>query len=223
MSSRDPRAEHPLDEELSAFLDGELPPERHAALQREIESDPELAQRIAAFREADEALRALPTRPLPREMAASLRKAIDSGAPSMRAVRARREEEVIDLAVDRRRRVVVVAAAAAAALLLFFMSFGEPGNDYTVESGTQYVRVFEPESLTIEAPDPVPPGESEATATIAGGEAEVMAEPLPAIFDEVADEDLALAVEFETLEDLEVIRDLDLLEVLARLDNGGAG
>jgi len=44
--------------ELHAYIDGELPPERHADIEAHIASSPELAERLNAYRRHEDALRA---------------------------------------------------------------------------------------------------------------------------------------------------------------------
>jgi hypothetical protein len=54
-----------LNEQLSALLDGELPPEQTALLLRRIEREPELAARLARFRICGEVLRGERVQPRP--------------------------------------------------------------------------------------------------------------------------------------------------------------
>jgi anti-sigma factor RsiW len=57
------------DEELHAFIDGELPPDRAAVLRAALAAEPTLAARVAAYQADKSALRALfgpvAARPLP--------------------------------------------------------------------------------------------------------------------------------------------------------------
>ncbi len=232
MSSDDQSADRPLDEDLSAFLDGELPPDREAAMRLELESNPELARRVRDFRDANEALRALPGRELPGAMYTSLRAAIDSGAPSLRSdqgadahdpAQGMQAPEVADLAVERRRKILVGVVAAAATIVLMLTSFGNSSLDYTFDGGTQALYEFDEDVPGALDPEGSARPGATAEASPAASDPAIGDEPLPAVFDAVTEEDLVLAVEYETLQDLEVIRDLDLLEALARKDLGGAG
>ncbi len=70
--TRQPRDADLVQEELSAFLDGELAGEARARLEAELVRSPELRERLAALRAVDEALRALPLPDVPASLRARL-------------------------------------------------------------------------------------------------------------------------------------------------------
>ena len=179
-------AEHALDVELSALLDGELEPEREAALRRRLASDDALAERFDSFQRLDAALRDLPARELPGDLAGRLRERIAAeGARDEGAAPPRSSPAALRFAAPRRRGrglrwgLPAAAAALAAGVALVVLWQGP------VDEGTVALQ---------------PPAQSD----------QALLEEL----DAAPDEDLALALELETLGDLEVIEDLDLLELL---------
>jgi anti-sigma factor (TIGR02949 family) len=165
MRERDPRCAAYL-EDLSAFLDGELPPGRAAELRAHLEVCPGCAARLSRLREVDARLVASARRvAVPGDLRARLaaRIAADAAAPRRGAPRRAPAWRGPRLA----RRAAAFAAAAAAAALALVLA--RPG------------------------------GETEL-----GG----------------SDEDLALLLELETVEDLDVIANLDLLERMVELGEG---
>jgi anti-sigma factor RsiW len=74
------------DEELHAFIDGELPPDRAAVLQAALAAEPALAARVAAYRADKSALRALfgpvAERPLPAAWCTRIARHTAPGRPS---------------------------------------------------------------------------------------------------------------------------------------------
>ncbi len=103
------------DEELSAWIDGELPLEEQRALTTAINADPELRRRIEALRQADARVRALAAqadaRPLPEGVTALLQiRASRSSAPST--------------SPPRRRNWLANWPTAIAATLALFAGYG---------------------------------------------------------------------------------------------------
>lgn len=79
-------------EELAAFADGELNPERRAEIRRAVEGDPELAREVAAHR----ALRA--------RLSAHYAPILDESLPESLSAPLRRQDNVVDLADQRQAR-----------------------------------------------------------------------------------------------------------------------
>lgn len=79
-------------EELAAFADGELNPERRAEIRRAVEGDPELAREVAAHR----ALRA--------RLSAHYAPILDESLPESLSAPLRRQDNVVDLADQRKAR-----------------------------------------------------------------------------------------------------------------------
>jgi len=79
-------------EELAAFADGELNPDRRAEIRRAVEGDPELAREVAAHR----ALRA--------RLSAHYAPILDESLPESLSAPLRRQENVVDLADQRKAR-----------------------------------------------------------------------------------------------------------------------
>lgn len=105
-----------LEAKLSALLDGELAPAEVAALRDEIARSPELAERLAELAAVDDALRALPARPVPPALRARIAERIGAGG-SVQARRATRRAP----ACARRWLAAAALAAAAAALALVWL------------------------------------------------------------------------------------------------------
>jgi len=154
----------PFEEDLSAYLDGELDAEREAAVRAELERNPRLAARLEALRSVDVGLSAASVPPVPADLRARLQARIDaegaakspaSAAPAapasvMPAPRTRR------VAPARRRRWVsppAIAAVAVAAAVALVLLVRRPVEDLPPE------RVAEER-----APEAPPPSLDEITA-----------------------------------------------------------
>lgn len=164
-----------LDVDLSAWIDGELAPEREAELRARLAAEPELAARRAALEQVDTAVRSLP---MP-EPTAGLREGL----------RERIRAEGAHVPDFGRRRALWLGAAfaAAAALLLFLLT---------------------PEA----ARPPLHPVDGGSLATGDTGDLE-----------QASDEEIGIALDYETLADLDVIEDLELLELMVELEDAGRG
>ena len=77
---------HRRDPELSALLDGALDARAEASLRAELLRDPALAARLAELASVDDALRALPARPVPSDLRARLQARLDAEAHRPRLV-----------------------------------------------------------------------------------------------------------------------------------------
>lgn len=211
----------PFEEDLSAYLDGELDAEREAELRAELDRNPALAARLEALRAVDAGLRASPSPAASSDLRARLQARLDAqGAPATRGQRA---------APRRRRRSVapaVVALAVAAALALVVW-VGRPSGDLPPEHvAEQPLPAPEP---VMELPRPAPtPGIPEAPLR-ADRIAEwqpVAPDAAPAVnLAAASDEELDIAMEWDVLEDvdLEMMEELELLEAMLAMERRGQG
>lgn len=169
----------PFDEDLPAWLDGELDAARGEAVAAHVAGCARCRARVATFRAVDERLRSLPARPVPERLEGRLLARVaaegrSGGAPAP-VPRERGRPR-------RSPRLGLFLALAAAAALALWLSVDRP-----------------PASV---APSlPAPP-------------------PAVADLDAASEEELSAAIELETLEDLDVIANLDLLERAVDGENG---
>lgn len=215
-----------FDEDLSALLDGELAPPREQELRGHLAGCAQCSARAAALREVDDALRALPAPPLPAGLEARLRarlheerrEAATSAGPPQRG------------SPRRRRRWVAwsaIGSAAAASLALYLVSGRDasPPREARAPGEAPSAELARREAPAVPAP--------RGTAERAGGEtrlgvqagtppAAAAAEPAPELGG-VPEEELALALELDTLADLELLESLELVERLAALTPPGSG
>ncbi len=170
-----------LDEELSALHDGEASTERQSVLDARAQEEPDMAARLAVFSQLDEALRALPERPVPDDLGLRLQRALQrSSVPVSMKTRLAAKES--------RRWIAAAGLAAAAALLLYWSSAGP----------------------VPEENDWVSPG------FVALEDSAVRGSPT-----QISEEEIGIALHYDTLANLEVIEQLEMLELLAALDTGG--
>lgn len=199
-------------EDLSALLDGELAPAREAELRAHVASCPRCTQQLARLARTDEALRALPAAEVPADLATRLRARIEEegGRSSARGrSSAARGAAPSRRATPRRRRWIPLAAgalAAAAALALYLLVARPRVEESRVAEREEPAP--EREVATREIP-PQPPAQEVAP----GPELEAI--------QAASDEELAVALDLDTLADLDVIERLDVLEQLAALDGAG--
>ena len=113
-----------IEAKLSALLDGELAPDEAEALRAEIAARPELAVRLAELAAVDEAVRALPARPVPPEVSARLAERIRGAEPARRAPPRR-------TTAPPRVRWLAAAALAAAVAALVLIALPRVRNDET--------------------------------------------------------------------------------------------
>ena len=205
-----------LDERLSALHDGELGPDEARTLRRRIESDPALARRQAAFARVDEGLRGIEGRDVPADLALRLQARIAAGAQAPpRAAR------VVPLRTAPPRRVRRALAgwgvAAAAAGLLLYVSL-QPSAPPSVAPAELAQR--DPVVPTTQAP----PGEPSQRA-LAALPVETVVEAVPPAatpadpFAGASEDELAIALQYDTLSDFDMIEDMEMLELLAALDD----
>ena len=193
-----------FEQQLSAYLDGELSPDDEARLRAAIAASPELAGRLAELESVDAALAALPVPELPAGAKARLRARIaaEAVAPGARPPL-------------RRRRTLFVAAAAVAAALLVWLVLPRTG-DQT--------------SFIAEQPTPVVPSPHEPVQERGSADLPQIADaPAADLPDLLAPDDISenLAVELADeldAEDVAVVEVLEWLAVLEGLEpDGGRG
>lgn len=184
------------DEDLSALVDEELSAEREAELREHVAGCERCAHRLEAFCDVDLALASVPAPEVPGDLRARLaaRVAADQ-APARPAVRARSAPPAPRRRATGGRVAALLAVAAALVLAVWFAVRGDA---------------------------PVQPALPVAQ-TPPGPELELAEVGLPELGD-LAEADVAILVELEDLEDLDVIANLDLLERFLALEAaGGAG
>jgi anti-sigma factor RsiW len=229
----DPATCPAFEPDLSALLDGE--PAREAELRAHVAGCAPCADRLARLSRVDEALSALPDAETPGDLAERLRmrleeerrRASDRGrssdstygraagrdAPARspdrpgRPAQAPRPPTSQRPPARRRRWIPLAAIAVAAAAALVVYSVLEPGWRRALEESRTAQREREPEVAVREVPAPLP------DELVSGPELEAI--------EEASDDDLALALDLDTLADLDVIERLDVLEQLAALDGAG--
>jgi negative regulator of sigma E activity len=212
-----------LDRELSALLDGELPPERARLLREEIEADPQLRERLAEFEAASERLRALPQSELPAGFGARLRERIGEPERGNIAGPARSMRSFS-------RWGVPLAAALAAGLVAVWLMQPVSDSAELDPPELQEARVRQqpgarPPRPQLRLPDqehqeqddqlfvqdPAAPNRLEP---VRGSETDP---------DDSSDEEVAIALELETLRDFDLIQELDLLEALLIIESAEEG
>jgi len=220
-----------FEEDLSAYLDGELPAARVAEIRAELARNPVLAARLEDLRAVDEELRAIPAPRVSGDLHAGLRSRIDR-----QGVAAAPRPAATPRPPRRRRRWLsppAIAAAAVAAALALLMLLSRPLDELPEEriADAPPPAPSQPEPELAPAPLAVAPEHPDAPAPerIAEGPTPTPApEATPALrpeldLDAASDEELAVAVEWELLEDLELLEQLDLLEAMVALEARGQG
>ena len=186
------------DEELSALLDGELAPDRATELRARMAEEPALSERFARMAEIDQALRGLSRPALSPERLEQLRTGVlERGARRSGGARSRHSW-----------RWIPAAAALAAGLALYLAMGGDPSTEEPLPTprGDGSRQIAE----TAIRSEPSEPTAAEATGAEARPEDVQLAS--------LSEEELAIGLAYETLTDLEVIENLELLELMAALD-----
>ncbi len=172
------------DAELSALLDGALSAHDATALRAEIERTPALASRLAELARVDEELRALPARPVPRDLRARLQAKLDADARVRPPLGAPRRGA--PARAGRQRAWIAGFAAAAAAAIVAVIAL--PGRD----GGTPPSERVAVSPALVAKPASENPGDSRVAADFAAvtDESEPFhAQPAPPV--EIAREPLA--------------------------------
>jgi anti-sigma factor RsiW len=196
-----PEGSETADRELSALIDGELSARREEELRTRIAREPALAARMLELERVDTALRALPV----REPSEQLRERLQA---RIRAERFPRREAAsspklrgtlawLRGALASRGLWSGAALAAVAAAAVVYWTTGEMGEAGSNRAGTQGPRVADRG-----APEPLPVELNGASDSLAGA----------------SEEELGIALEYDTLADLELLEELELLEILVALD-----
>jgi hypothetical protein len=219
-------------EELSALLDGELDALRAEELRGHVTGCEPCASRLAAFERAGALLSALPARPVPNDLRARLQARIDADdaheAPPVR-VMTRTAPPARRRWLGSRALATAAAVAAAVALYWAFTAGDRAGPGREIETPPIAREDVPPVPTRAPAalpePDPAPELPSVPESSVPQiAEATPAPTPLPeapdADFDPVPAEEIAVALELETIEDLDVIANLELLEALVALGEG---
>jgi negative regulator of sigma E activity len=215
-----------VDGDLSALIDEELSAAREAEVRAHLEVCASCRARFAALAEVDLVLAGASAPPVPADLRARLQTRLDASpiSISMRVDDASRAR----LAPRRRRMwrpALGLALAAAAALALYLAVVARPPTPMGVGPQPQVARetprasdparnaVARRESPTAapRAPTPTPPA-----PRVAGAEA-----PTPQAPDDWSDEEVAVALQLDTISDFDVIANLDALEELLALEEAG--
>jgi len=184
-------------EDWSAYLDGELAAEREALLPAHQPDCEVCTRRLEALRAADSVLRSeLGALEVPSDLRARVQARID--ADTVTSLATVREQRGLLTRLRAPIGAGLLAAAAAAAVYLA-VSRETPLTPHT-EPAERRVAV-----QSIEPPPPTVPESVGIPET-----------PL----DAASEEELAVALELETIEDLDVIANLDLLEALLLIEEG---
>jgi anti-sigma factor (TIGR02949 family) len=238
-----PRACTSYEEHLSALIDGELTVELELAVRSHVDSCPHCSAHCDALRRVDGLLVEVPAREVPADLRQRLAARIeaDREAPELHSYAgARKAEGRAASPPERVRRAqsyrwaqpvaVFAAAAAAAALVLYWtVRSGEPSlPDAPVAPP---VARTDPEPALPTTPEPIPaptpaptpapvvPREETIVAETPPSQEALVAETPPEVdLDSIDEDELALALEIEMLEDLDVIANLDLLTRLVELE-----
>jgi len=228
----------PYEEDLSAFLDGELDGEREQEIRAELGRNPTLAARLEALAAVDAELRAIPARSVPDELHTRLRARIAAQTSGVDGpASSHRTPASTPRAPRRRRRWLgpsAVAAAAVVAALAWLVFLARPSGDLPeerfAEEAPQPERFAEeapqPERLAEQTPQPERAPALQIEAPEAGppsriAESAAPAEPID--LEDASDEEIELAMDWELLEDLELLEELDLLEAMAARSRRGQG
>jgi len=202
-------------EDLSALLDGELEAGREAEVRAHLATCEPCRTHLASLASVNEGLRALVGRPVPANLEAQLFARIAAERENGVA----RPVSLLRRAPGGRRLGATfgaVALAAAAALALYL---GVVRNRGPIEESPRIVQ------LPVRRPEPAPvaPHGPQAAAPQLAENAstpEDDTDPEPEL-DNASDEDLGVAVELDTLEDLDDLDVIANLPLLERMEVGG--
>ncbi|MFP6578173.1 MAG: hypothetical protein VCC02_00075 [Myxococcota bacterium] len=220
-------AQTELDEALSALHDAELSEEQAAALRARVDAEPALARRLDRFDAVDRRLRAHAAPEVSGDLFARLQRRIEKDrSGSHGSARLRTPARRLLGA-----RLGLAGGLAAAAALTLYLALGSgPGNDPAREAMPGLVK-------SAIAPEGSPPSSAETVVAeheavarpplpeavaSAPGIAALRVPALDAEWAAASDEEVAIAMQYQVLADLELIRDLEILELLAALEEGGS-
>lgn len=220
-------AQTELDEALSALHDAELSEEQAAALRARVDAEPALARRLDRFDAVDRRLRAHAAPEVSGDLFARLQRRIEKDrSGSHGSARLRTPARRLLGA-----RLGLAGGLAAAAALTLYLALGSgPGNDPAREAMPGLVK-------SAIAPEGSPPSSAETVVAeheavarpplpeavaSAPGIAALRVPALDAEWAAASDEEVAIAMQYQVLADLELIRDLEILELLAALEEVGS-
>lgn len=220
-------AQTELDEALSALHDAELSEEQAAALRARVDAEPALARRLDRFDAVDRRLRAHAAPEVSGDLFARLQRRIEKDrSGSHGSARLRTPARRLLGA-----RLGLAGGLAAAAALTLYLALGSgPGNDPAREAMPGLVKSAivpegsppsSAETVVAEHEAVARPPLPEAVAS-APGIAALRVPALDAEWAAASDEEVAIAMQYQVLADLELIRDLEILELLAALEEGGS-
>jgi anti-sigma factor RsiW len=224
-----------FDEDLSALQDGELAAARRAEVEAHVAGCARCEARLVVLRGVDRALAALPARGIPADLEARLAARLARAAPidaaaagrasaAPRAPAARPAHARAPLRARRLAPWLALPAAAAAALALYLAvrpPAGAPGGAGEPSVVAQAPAAPPAAPAAPLSPSAAPPAAPATPAEPAAQVAERVAPaPTEPDLDALDDEELGVALELETIEDLPVIANLDLLERLLERDAG---
>ncbi|MCS5636345.1 MAG: hypothetical protein NZ990_07495 [Myxococcota bacterium] len=240
-----PPGADPADEDLSAFLDGELSPERAAGLRQRLAEEPALAARLAELGEVTGQLSNLARPASPADPAAELEnQRVDRMQAALRVRLSVAEAEQAGpdtseqapsarvIPLRPRLNWLAPAAAALAASLALYWGAGNFSSETPGAPDGPAPEIIESPDLLAESqageePPELQPGPTEVEFAQAPPSAEERPAPPPPAGEMLAgaelaaadDEELAIAFEYDVLADLDVIENLELLEMLDELDS----
>jgi len=213
----------PFEADLSALVDGELDPGREAEVREHLSGCAACRERLEALCDVDLALASIAVPPVPAGLRERLgeRIARDAAAPDGRD--ASRPAPVRPRAPRRPRRRLwrpaLGAALAAAAALALYLALGG------LDSFRPLQKPAPEPPVAVTVPERAPAGGEIAQAPAvpppeaARQEVEPAADPLA----NASEDDLAGILDLETVEDLDLIANLDFLERWVALQDGASG
>jgi len=221
----------PYEADLSALVDGELAPEREAEVRAHLGGCAACSERLETLCDVDLALASIAVPPVPAGLRAQLAERIarDAATPGERdasrpvSVRPQAPRRPAPSAARRPRRRLsrpaLGAALAAAAALALYLAVTRWDSSLPLEAPAPELPVAEsvPERADagVEIAEAAPLQPPEAPRP----QVEPAADPLTG----VSKEDLAVILELETIEHLDLIANLDFLERWAALEEGASG
>jgi anti-sigma factor RsiW len=221
----------PYEADLSALVDGELAPEREAEVRAHLGGCAACSERLEALCDVDLALANIAVPPVPAGLRARLAERIarDAATPEGRdasrpASGRPQEPRRLTVATPRRPRrwlfrPALGAALAAAAALALYLAVTSVDSSLPLETPAPELRVAESAphraAATAEIAEAAPARSPEAKRPEVAPEADALAS--------ASEEELAVILELETIENLDLIADLDFLERWVALEEGASG
>jgi nicotinate-nucleotide--dimethylbenzimidazole phosphoribosyltransferase len=191
-------------EDWSALLDGELEPPREAQMRAHAETCASCAAKLASLARVDVLLAGLPVPETRAALFAGLRARIEAQAADDAApARPSAVRRAPPSARRWRARGWLAAAVAAAAALALYFALPRPA-PLTPATEPRVARAPEPPPSPVPAPAPAP----------------VVVPAADPEFDALPAEEIAVGLDLDTAQDLDVIANLELLEAYVALEEG---